>query len=211
MAGWLSYRLVISRHRAKVLQNSSKGMGRHLHRPGKRSINDDGRHKSRENDDRQHARHQRLRPEVPASEEKSVNDRYESASEQGRPYHSRYESCRIGEPGASHLRDRVDLTQNFGDQGGVASLRRLEPQQRFIDTIQRLLRGSTRPTTLHGGPVTGNNRSKIVGKSSTERDAGLSIDALRQTIDVCHSTCFRGDGVFSNAEPFPDDDDREGK
>src|SRR5262245_19947889 len=86
IAGWLSYRLVITRHRAKVLQNSSKGMGRHLHRPGKRSINDDGRHKSRENNDRQHARHQRLRPEVPASEEKSVSDRYDSASEQDRPY-----------------------------------------------------------------------------------------------------------------------------
>jgi hypothetical protein len=33
---------------------------------------------------------------------------------------------RRGEPGASHFRDRVELMQNFGDQGSVASLRRLE-------------------------------------------------------------------------------------
>ena len=118
--------LMITRHRAKVLQNSSKGVGRHLHHPGKRFINGDGRQKSRENNHRQHARHQRLRPEVLASEEKSVSDGYESASKQDRPYYSWYESYRSGEPSASHLRDRIELTQNFGDQGSVALLRRLQ-------------------------------------------------------------------------------------
>jgi hypothetical protein len=77
---------VITRHRAKDLQNFSKGVWLHLNHPGKRLINDDGRQKSSEDNDRQHARHQHLRPEVLASEEKSVSDRYESASEQDRPY-----------------------------------------------------------------------------------------------------------------------------
>src|SRR5262245_37373828 len=124
--GWLSYQLVISRHRAEVLKNLSKGVGRHLHHPGKGLINGNGRKKSRENNHRQHARHQRLRTQVLASDENRVSVRCDSASEQDRPYYSRYESYRSGEPSASHMRDRVELTQNFGDQGRIPSRRRLK-------------------------------------------------------------------------------------
>jgi hypothetical protein len=40
----LNYRLVITRHRAKVFQNLGKGVRRHLHHPGKALINDDARY-----------------------------------------------------------------------------------------------------------------------------------------------------------------------